>query len=71
MRKPLAREACSSFKFVGQINGRLILLSSRQCMDSSAIPLTLFHPLPYHPPHATGSCHLLDSHDGGRMGCLP
>lgn len=39
-------------------------------MDFVVIPLTLFAALPYHPPHATGSCHLHDSYDGGRVGRL-
>ena len=53
-----------------QINGRVILLSSRPMLVFLAIPLTLFPPLPYHPPHATRPCHLHDAYDGGRVGRL-
>jgi hypothetical protein len=35
------------------------------------IGLTLFPPLPYHPPHVSSSNYLHDQHHGGRLGGVP
>jgi hypothetical protein len=35
------------------------------------IGLTLFPPLPYHPPHVSSSNYLHDQQHGGRLGSVP
>ena len=39
--------------------------------STGVIGLTLFPPLPYHPPHASRSNHLHYQQHGGRLGGVP
>jgi len=61
------------------LNRRTIILSRLSLVQGvhpgpppkGVVGLTLFPPLPYHPPHASRSNHLHDQQHDGRLGGVP
>lgn len=49
----------------------LVLMTHAGPLPKGVIGLTLFPPLPYHPPHASKPNHLHDQQHGGRLGGVP
>jgi hypothetical protein len=49
----------------------LIQVTHAGLPPKGVIGLTLFPPLPYHPPHASKPNHLHDQQHGGRLGGVP
>lgn len=76
MDNPVTRKANSVRVSSAHLNRRTILLSrlSLTQMGRAGAPpkgvigLTLFPPLPYHPPHASRPNHLHYQQHGGRLG---
>lgn len=79
MDNPVTRKANSVRVRSAHLNRSTILLSRLspgQMVHADAslkgvIGLTLFPPLPYHPPHASRSNHLHYQQHGGRLGGVP
>jgi hypothetical protein len=83
MDNPVTHKANSVHIFSAYLNRSTILLSRLSLVLSlvqmthagpspkGVIGLTLFPPLPYHPPHAPRSNHLHYQQHGGRLGGVP
>jgi hypothetical protein len=79
MDNPVTRKANSVRVSSAHLNRSMILLSRlslTQMIHAGACPkgligLTLFPPLPYHPPHASRPTHLHYQQHGGRLGGVP
>jgi hypothetical protein len=52
---------------------RLVLIQTAHAglSPKGVVGLTLFPPLPYHPPHVPEPNHPHDQHHGGRLGGVP
>jgi hypothetical protein len=79
MANPVTHKAIS-IRFRSNHHNRSTILLSRFPGTEPTYPrlppkgvtgLTLFPPLPYHPPHASKPNHLLDHHHGGCLGGVP
>jgi hypothetical protein len=79
MDNPVTHKANSVRIRSAYLNRRTILLSRLSLVQMThagpppkgVIGLTLFPPLPYHPPHASRPNHLHDQQHGGRLGGVP
>ena len=79
MANPVTHKANSVHFRSTHLNGSTILLSRlslAQTVHAGSLPigvigLTLFPPLPYHPPHAPKSNHPHYQQHGGRLGGVP
>jgi hypothetical protein len=79
MDNPVTHKANSVRIPSAHLNRSTILLSRLslvQMVHAGPLPkgvigLTLFPPLPYHPPHASRSNHLHYQQHGGRLGGVP
>ena len=79
MDNPVTHKANSVHVRSVHLNGSTILLSRlslAQMVHAGSLPtgvigLTLFPPLPYHPPHAPKSNHPHYQQHGGRLGGVP
>ena len=79
MDNPVTHKANSMLIHYTYLNRSTILLSrlslvpmtNAGLLPNGVIGLTLFPPLPYHPPHASRPNHFHDQHHGGRLGGVP
>jgi hypothetical protein len=79
MDNPVTHKANSLHFPSAHLNRSTILLSRLSLVQmvhadpppKGVIGLTLFPPLPYHPPHASRSNHLHYQQHGGRLGGVP
>jgi hypothetical protein len=79
MDNPVTHKANSVRIRSAYLNRSTILLSRLPLVQMTqagrppkgVIGLTLFPPLPYHPPHASRPNHLHDQQHGGRLGGVP
>ena len=79
MDNPVTHKAYSVHLNSAHLNRRTILLSRfllppllhLSVPPKGVIGLTLFPPLPYHPPHAPRPNHLQYQQHGGRLGGVP
>jgi hypothetical protein len=79
MDNPVTRKANSVRVRSAHLNRSTILLSRLSlaqmghagASSKGVIGLTLFPPLPYHPPHASRPNHLHYQQHGGRLGGVP
>ena len=79
MDNPVTHKAYSARLHCAHLNGSTIPLSRFSRTQGphireppkGVIGLTLFPPLPYHPPHASRPNHLHYQQHGGRLGGVP
>ena len=79
MDNPVTHKANSVRLTVSYLNRSTILLSRLSLVQiahagpppKGVIGLTLFPPLPYHPPHGSRPIHLHYHQHGGRLGGVP